>query len=109
MMRRKTYLKKVLELKDDYQKGLEWQKKEFNRRISIEYDLAYSEMASKLRQLLVDVNYELFSSSDAFLRPKVYAFMANGLSMFHSKAYKGRPEKELVLMPESPEKEIKEN
>jgi hypothetical protein len=105
MMRSKTYRRKILELQDNYFKDLDRQREEWNRRIAAEYDLAYSEMAAKLRALLVDTNYELFNASDGQLRPKVYAFMANGLAMFHDRAYEGRPNKELKLMDKPEVKE----
>jgi hypothetical protein len=105
MMRSKTYRRKTLELQDAYFKSLDQQREEFDRRIAVEYDLAYSEMAAKFRALLVDVNYELFNSSDSLLRPRVYAFMAHGLAMFHDRAYKGRPDKELKLMDKPEVKE----
>ena len=101
MIRNKTYQKRVLELQNNYFKSLDLQRAEFNRRTGIEYELAYKEMAIKLRALLVDVNYELFNSSDGLLRHKIYAFMSNGLAMFHDRAYEGRPEKELKLMDKS--------
>jgi hypothetical protein len=105
MMRSKTYWKKVLQLQDDFFEAETKQREEFNRRIALEYDLAYSEISAKLRALLVDTNYELFNSSDGLLRPRVYAFMANGLAIFHDRAYKGRPDKELKLMDEPEVKE----
>lgn len=108
MMRHKTHYKRILELQTAYEKAVEKQKQEFDRRINLEYDLAYSEIATKLRTLLVDVNYELFNSSDYFLRPKIYAFMANGLSMFHAKAYEGRPARPKKMMPEAPKIEVTE-
>jgi len=46
---------------------------------------AKQDISAQLRVFLVDFNAEIFSASDNTLRPKLYAFIANALAMFHPK------------------------
>jgi hypothetical protein len=85
MMRKRTHQQYMDEQREKYEQELETVRAEY-------YDQAYKqardELKKILRELFVDVNYELFSTPQGLLRAKVNGFMTTGLAYFHERSEK---------------------
>jgi hypothetical protein len=75
----------MAEQRERYEKRLDEVRAEY-------YDLAYEEARSKLksvlRELIVDLNYEIFTVDSSVLKPRVNGFISTALGVFHERSEK---------------------
>jgi hypothetical protein len=86
MMRNKTHLLKMKQLREEWLDQLGSQKEADQHRVDIEYQLAVSDLRAEIRTWIVNFNYDIFHSDQSFIRHKVYQHLSEGLAKFHEMA-----------------------
>lgn len=103
LMRTKTHMTKMVNLQNEWLNEAEKIKADWQQRVDIEFNLALFELSKKLREMFVDLNYELFTTSTNLLKARINGFIVQALYEFHDKQVRKitKPEeKEDFVKPE---------
>jgi len=85
MISNKKHLQQISTIRDLYDSTCKELEYKYRAEVNEEYNRAVRELRGQLRTWLVDLNYEIFNSSQNLIRPRLYAAMASALAQFHEK------------------------
>lgn len=85
LTRTSKHNQRMVQAQSDLLEAVDETKKEYQRRIDLEWNLALGELSAQLRTLFVDLNYELFTTDSSMVKNRLYGFLATALHQFHDK------------------------